>query len=217
MRRLSPERVSPLSSIKRPQPGILNRPPAHAVIAAFNFTDRTPTGSHAALERLRVLIQRELTSDLDEVSPSSPKDTPSAETGELGFDDNYDRAHLTITFGLAATGFELLGVDPEDRPQDLIPIPWASLSDTPEIADQGDLVLQVCADNLYVVEHVLRRVEEEMSDAFTLAYVLPGAQRYSTRAGRTSRREGRALIGFIDGTGNLRPGKEDADDRLVFR
>jgi Dyp-type peroxidase family len=55
-----------------------------------------------------------------------------------------------------------------------------------------------------------------MGDALAPAYVLPGAQRYSTRAGRTSRREGRALIGFLDGTGNLRPGKEDADDRLVF-
>jgi hypothetical protein len=146
---------------------ILNRPPERVAVAAYNLVDRTPTGSRAVLERLRGLLARELTSDLDDVSPTSPKDVPSPGTGELGFDDDYDRAHLTITLGLGASGFEALGIDPEDRPQDLIPIPWASLGDSPEISDQGDLVLHVCADNLYIVEHVSRRVEEEMSDGLT--------------------------------------------------
>lgn len=43
-----------------------------------------------------------------------------------------------------------------------------------------------------------------------------GNQRYTTRAGRTNRREGRALTGFIDGTSNLDPAKNDDDARLVF-
>lgn len=210
------ERVTALRDHSHPQSGILNRPPEHLAIAAYAFTDRTPASAGAILARLRSLVERELTSDLDDVSATSPKDAPSAETGELGFDDNYDRAHLTITLGIAASGFEILGVAGDQRPQDLISIPWAQLGDAPEILDQGDIALQVCADNLYIVEHVLRHVDEEMGDALTLVYVLPGAQRYSTRAGRTSRREGRAMIGFLDGTGNLRPNHDEQDARLVF-
>lgn len=199
-----------------PQAGILNRPPEHLVVAAFNFVDRTPTNARVAIDRLEALVKNELTSNLDDVSASSPKDIPSAETGELGFDDNYDRAHLTVTLGIGASGFEALGVAADERPQDLIAIPWSQLGDSPELPEQGDLALQVCADNLFIVEHVLRRVGEELSDVLAPVYVLPGAQRYSTRAGRTSRREGRAMIGFLDGTSNLKPGKDEVDEKLVF-
>jgi deferrochelatase/peroxidase EfeB len=202
--------------MSKPQVGILNRPPDHVVLVALNLTTADPAGAHAAVERLRVLARRESRSNLDDTTPQSPKDQPSAETGELGFTDGYDRYHLTVTVGFAKTAYDKLGVSADERPADLIPIPWDLLSDAPEKADNGDLVLQLCTDSVYIAEHVVRRIEEELGDVLTVAWTTDGHQRQNSRAGRVSRDEGRALIGFLDGTSNLNP-KHDAHERtLVF-
>src|SRR4051812_1585656 len=199
-----------------PQRGILDRPPEHLTVAALAFIDRTPNGSHAIVDAVRDLVRREVSSDLDNLDPASPKDQPPAETGELGFVDGYDRANLTVTFGISASGFDALGVSADDRPADLVSIPWDQLGDAPAKRESGDIVLQICSDDPYVVEHVLRRVEEELGDRLTVVWTQAGFQRYTTRRGRTSRREGRALNGFLDGTSNLRPRDIPDDATLVF-
>ncbi|MDQ3676487.1 MAG: Dyp-type peroxidase, partial [Actinomycetota bacterium] len=151
---------------KRPkgeaQSGITNRPPEHLLLAALRFADPTPTSARTALEGLAGVVRRELASELDQPNPSGDKDRPSTETGEIGFANDYDRAHLTITLGISTSGIEALGVPTEMRPADLRPIPWAALGDSPAIAESGDLLLQVCSDDIYVTEHVVRRVEEEL-------------------------------------------------------
>jgi deferrochelatase/peroxidase EfeB len=190
-----------------PQPGITNRPPGHLLLASLSFINREANSAHQTLERLRALQERELRSDLDE---------PSLETGELGFEDGYDRAHLTVTVGFGKSTYELLGVPSEEHPQDLVAIPWSHLGDQPQRPDNGDLVLQVCSDSVYINEHVLRRVEEELGDQLQVTWVVQGHQRYNSRQGRTSREEGRALIGFHDGTSNLNPRRSEEDRRLVF-
>jgi Dyp-type peroxidase family len=166
-----------------------------------------------SIEALRDLIAHELESRL---SPENQdKALPSAETGELGFVPGYDRAFLTITLGLSASGVQKLGLP--EPPADLRTIPWVDLVDGEAPTDTGgDLVLQICADNLYICEHVVRRVEEELGEEFAINAAYIGSQRYSSRAGRTSRREGRALIGFLDGTSNLDPAKNEEDAELVF-
>ncbi len=199
-----------------PQAGITNRPPGHLLVIALEFANRDSAAAREALERLRELQRRELKSDLDETTASSPKEQPSAETGELGFDDGYDRAHLTITIGFAKSAYDVLGVSSEEQPQDLITIPWEKLSDQPQRAENGDVVIQACSDSVYINEHVLRRVEEELGDQLRLVWVVQGHQRYNSRQGRTSREEGRALIGFLDGTSNLNPRNSDEDHKLVF-
>lgn len=198
------------------QSGITNRPPEHCVVAAFRVNTTEPLPTRNALEELRRVVSAELRSDLDSQGPDADKEAPSPETGELGFEDGYDRAHLTITVGLGPTAFDKLGVGAEDRPQDLVPIPWAELGDNPVQPDQGDVVLQVCSDDAYICEHTVRRVEEELREDVTLLWTQIGAQRYTTRQGRTSRREGRAVTGFIDGTNNLNPRRSEDDGRLVF-
>lgn len=199
------------------QAGITNRPQEHLLVAALNAAgERTPDRTRETVRLLQGIIERELKSDLDETTPTSPKAEPSAETGELGFADDYDRAHLTITFGIGATGLDALGVPVEEGPQDLVPIPWAQLGDAPADAENGDFVLQICSDDVYVAEHVLRRVEEELGDRLAVVWTQLGSQRYTTRQGRISRREGRALIGFLDGTSNLNPRHEREDRELVF-
>jgi deferrochelatase/peroxidase EfeB len=199
-----------------PQTGITNRPPEHLLLVALRFTHEDPAAARASLGALSDVVERELRSDLDPPNPPESKENPSAETGELGFVDGYDRAHLTITLGISSSGFDRLRVAAEERPQDLRPIPWDKLGDTPANPESGDLVLQICSDDLYVCEHVLRRVEEELDDEFTVVSTTIGSQRYTSRAGRTSRGDGRALIGFLDGVSNLNPRNSDADAELVF-
>jgi deferrochelatase/peroxidase EfeB len=197
-------------------PGITNRPPAHALVFALKLTTTDAPTTEAALERLRELQHHESRSDLPELTPTSNKEAPPAETGELGFADGYDRAFLTITIGLGAGTFNLLGTPPEQRPQDLEPIPWDKLGDTPDIRDNGDVLVQVCSDDVYINEHVLRRVQTELVDVYAVVWVVDGHQRYNTRSGRVSRQEGRALIGFLDGTSNLDPRNSEDDAKLVF-
>jgi deferrochelatase/peroxidase EfeB len=199
-----------------PQAGITNRPPDHVLFAALTLTTADPASTRAAIEALRELLHEELRSDLADTNPGSPKDQPSAETGELGFDDGYDRYHLTITVGFASTAYDKLGFPVALRPQDLIPIPWPRLQDTPDKTDNGDVVLQICTDSIYLAEHVVRRVEHELAGQFTVTWTVAGSQRHNSRSGRVSRKEGRALIGFLDGTSNLNPRTSEDDARLVF-
>jgi deferrochelatase/peroxidase EfeB len=200
-----------------PSPGILNRSPAHLLLAAYDFAgSRAAPDCAATLNKLREIVKRELRSDLDDLTSTTPKDVPSAETGELGVVDGYDRAHLTITLGISKSGFDALGIAAADQPQDLIPMPWEQLGDSPLVTPNGDLVLQICSDSAFINEHVTRRIDEELGDGLTLAWAVNGDQRYTTRAGRTAREEGRALIGFLDGTDNLQPRHDTADRRLVF-
>src|SRR4051812_46717662 len=185
------------------QSGIKNRPPEHLLLAALALKNPSPTTARVALDGMSNVVRRELESDLDSLRDN--KDLPPAETGELGFDERYDRGFLTVTLGLSSTAFDALGTAPEDRPQDLRPIPWQQLGVTQAMPPSGEFILQICSDDLYVCEHVLRRVEEEHGDSVEVVWTQVGARRYPTRPGRTSREEGRALNGFLDGTSNLNP------------
>jgi deferrochelatase/peroxidase EfeB len=99
----------------------------------------------------------------------------------------------------------------------LIAIPWAQLGDANVTKpDNGDLLLQICSDSVYINEHVLRRIEHELVAEFKVVWTQQGSQRHTSRAGRVSRREGRALIGFLDGTSNLDPQHSTEDAKLVF-
>jgi Dyp-type peroxidase family len=69
---------------------------------------------------------------------------------------------------------------------------------------------------MYIAEHVQRRIENELGAALAVTWVVPGAQRHNNRSGRVNRDEGRALIGFKDGTSNLDPRNDPTDSALVF-
>jgi deferrochelatase/peroxidase EfeB len=200
-------------ALPTPQAGITNRPPEHLLVVAL---DMVGSDARKTIEDLRNLLRAELSSDL---APAGDGASPPEETGELGFHDHYDRAHLTVTVGFSSTGYDKLDVTGDDRPQDIEPVPWDKLGDNPaelESAASGDLVLQICADNVYIIEHVLRRIEHELTGQLAVVWAHTGAQRYTSRPGRTARREGRAWIGFLDGTSNLDPARNEDDANLTF-
>ena len=63
----------------------------------------------------------------------------------------------------------------EEHPADLKPIPWDQLGDSPAKRDNGDLILQICSDSVYINEHVLRRAEEELGDFFSATWPQTGS------------------------------------------
>lgn len=206
-----------VTKLPPPQAGILNRPPEHVLFAAMSFP--RPVDPAAAAQRLSALqdvIRRELHSDIDEITAATDPTSTSADTGELGPSDGFDRAHLTITVGYGTGAMDALAVPTEQRPGDLVPVPWEDFGDQPQVADPGDLLLQICADDVYVVEHVLRRVEHSLADQLTTQWALVGHQRYTSRGGRVATHEARALIGFHDGVANLDPAHNPDDAKLVF-
>jgi hypothetical protein len=58
-----------------PQSGITNRPPEHAFVAAWRLETADAASTRAALELLRRVEQDELRSNLDEQTPTTPKET----------------------------------------------------------------------------------------------------------------------------------------------
>jgi deferrochelatase/peroxidase EfeB len=198
------------------QQGILNRPADHLLIGAFQVTAADAAAATASIEKFRGLVHAELRSQLATETPVTAKDAAPPETGELGFSDHYDRYHLTLTIGFGKGAYDKLGVAEANQPQDLRDIPWDLLHDTPDVPANGDLVVQICSDSMYVCEHALRRIEYEMSAELQLVWCLTGHQRHTSRSGRVNRDEGRALIGFLDGTSNLDPAHNPEDHKLVF-
>lgn len=202
-----------------PQAGILNRPSEHLLTAGLSFATGTDAAAaRQTLDLLADVVRRELQSDLEELTATTDKAASSAETGELGVVDGWDRGHLTITFGISASGFDVLGYPEghQQRPNDLIAVPWGGFKDTPPPTPAGDLLLHINSDNVYVVEHVLRRVEHQLADRLSTVWTLLGSQRYGSRQGRVATSEARALIGFHDGLSNLDPAHKSDDYDLVF-
>lgn len=91
------------------QAGILETPPEHLLAAALTLETTDAPTTRAALESLQALQQQELTSTLAPQSAATPKTAPAPETGEIGFDNGFERYGLTITTGLGSRVFDLLG------------------------------------------------------------------------------------------------------------
>src|SRR2546423_1191419 len=189
-----------------PQAGILNRPPEHQVIAAFDFVGpRSRQPCNDTLEQLRAVLHRELHSDVDTPDATTDKSQPFPEPGELGLKAGFAGGHLTVTVSFSATALAALEAPAALRPQALVAAPWDALGISPATASPGDVLVQICTDNPYIAEHVLRRIERTLDRRLQTVWCIAGDQRSTTRAGRVSAGEARPLYGFLDGTANLAP------------
>lgn len=202
---------------KAPQSGILNRPAEHALLFAMHFLPGTDVAAcRSGVEQLREVQRRELHSDIDEITAGTDKNVPFSETGELGYQDGFNRAFLTMTVGFSARAMERLGVPVDQRPTDLVEVPWADLGLAPTLADPGDVLVQLCSDSPFVGEHAQRRIEQTLAAVAETIWAVRGDQRFTSRQGRVNAGEARALIGFHDGTANLDPAHDEDHRRLVF-
>ncbi len=103
----------------------------------------------------------------------------------------YPDAQLKVAFGIGATAWQLL-FPTANRPKELVDFQEIQGPKYSAPATPGDLFLHVRAKEMAVVYEVLDQAREFLRDWTTVVDETPGFRYF----------EGRAIIGFIDGTEN---------------
>jgi deferrochelatase/peroxidase EfeB len=196
------------------QSGIATPAQEFVNLSAFDLT------SHAA-DDLRGLLMEwtraaaELTAGRAfETGPSRP-DRPPADTGEaLGLGP----ASLTITVGFGPGIFGSVGSSgafPAGlRPPALRPLPPFRGESLDPARSGGDLCVQACADDPQVAFHAVHVLTRIAADVATLRWSQAGFGR--TSATSRSQPTTRNLMGFKDGTDNIRAEDSAAMERFVW-
>ena len=136
---------------------------------------------------------------------------PPQDTGEaLGLTP----AHLTVTFGLGPSLFDGRFGLAGQRPPALRDLPALPGDELDPARSGGDLCIQACADDPQVAFHAVRNLARIGRGAVTVRWSQLGFGRTSS----TSRAQAtpRNLLGFKDGTANLKAEDVEALERHVW-
>ncbi|WP_405811134.1 iron uptake transporter deferrochelatase/peroxidase subunit [Streptomyces sp. NBC_01520] len=118
---------------------------------------------------------------------------------------------LTVTFGFGRTFFARTGLSAH-RPAGLDPLPAFSSDHLDAQRSDGDLWVQIGADDALVAFHALRAVQKEAGATARVRWQMNG---FNRTPGATARpMTARNLMGQIDGTGNPKPGESDFGERI---
>ncbi|MGW1347728.1 iron uptake transporter deferrochelatase/peroxidase subunit [Streptomyces sp. NPDC002409] len=118
---------------------------------------------------------------------------------------------LTVTFGFGRTFFERTDLT-DRRPPGLDPLPPFSSDRIDARRSEGDLWVQIGADDALVAFHALRAVQKDAAPAARVRWQMNG---FNRAPGATARpMTARNLMGQIDGTGNPKPIESDFDRRV---
>jgi deferrochelatase/peroxidase EfeB len=140
---------------------------------------------------------------------------PPEDTGEA---QDLTAGHLTITFGWGPTLFEKDGEDrfglASRRPVALQPIPDLPGDNLDPDLSGGDLCVQACADDPQVAFHAVRNLARigRGSAVIRWSQLCFGRTSSTSSAQKTPRN----LMGFKDGTNNIRAEDEEAMDNYVW-
>ncbi|WP_236243875.1 iron uptake transporter deferrochelatase/peroxidase subunit [Streptomyces sp. CC210A] len=109
---------------------------------------------------------------------------------------------LTVTFGFGASFFDRTGLAAR-RPRQLEPLPAFSADQLDPKRSNGDLWVQIGADDALVAFHALRTLQKEAGGAAAVRWQMNG---FNRSPGATARpMTARNLMGQVDGTGNPKP------------
>jgi deferrochelatase/peroxidase EfeB len=193
------------------QAGIVTPRQAHVVFAAVDLTGGSRDDLRALL-RFWTAASARMTEGAPAAPPSgNPKHVPW-DTGEAaGLGPN----RSTITFGVGPSLFgegadDRIGLAPH-RPAALIELPSFETDHLDPASSGGDLCIQACADDEQVALHAIRELLRLGHGIVSLRW---------SQAGFLPRvRDGvspRNLLGFRDGTNNIRTDDVEALDRFVW-
>jgi deferrochelatase/peroxidase EfeB len=179
--------------------------------AAFDLVDG---GRPELRELLRAwsLAAAEMTAgkligDANEVELAPPDDTGET-VGLLP-------SRLTVTFGLGPSLFERHGLGlRRKRPAALREIPPLPADELNEAESGGDLCVQACSDDPQVAFHAVRNLARIGRGTVVMRWSQLGFGRTSTTS--RSQNTPRNLMGFKDGTANIRAEDSEAMDRFVW-
>ncbi|MEU6488266.1 iron uptake transporter deferrochelatase/peroxidase subunit [Streptomyces sp. NPDC046887] len=131
--------------------------------------------------------------------------------GDTGVALDAGPSSLTVTFGFGASFFDRTGLTGR-RPVELEPLPAFSADRLDARRSNGDLWVQIGADDALVAFHALRAVQKEAGGAAKARWQMNGFNRApgATAQPMTTRN----LMGQVDGTGNPKPSEPDFDARV---
>jgi dye decolorizing peroxidase len=118
---------------------------------------------------------------------------------------------LTVTFGFGHSFFARTGLE-KQRPAALDPLPDFSSDHLDKRRSDGDLWVQIGANDALVAFHALRALQKEGGSAARVRWQMNGFNR--TPGATSSPRTARNLMGQIDGTRNPKPSDGDFDERI---
>ncbi|TXS16982.1 MULTISPECIES: iron uptake transporter deferrochelatase/peroxidase subunit [unclassified Streptomyces] len=118
---------------------------------------------------------------------------------------------LTVTLGFGRTFFARTGLD-DRRPAALDPLPAFSSDHLDAKRSDGDLWVQIGADDALVAFHALRALQKEAGSSARVRWQMNG---FNRTPGATARpMTARNLMGQVDGTNNPRPAESDFEKRI---
>ncbi|GAQ61763.1 iron uptake transporter deferrochelatase/peroxidase subunit [Streptomyces scabiei] len=204
---VSGEKVTPLSSLGageerfhvKHQPGITTPLQARGHLIAFDLTAGAGRKEAAALLRRWSDTARRLMAG----KPATQDDTDIARDA--------GPSSLTVTFGFGHSFFARTGLE-KQRPESLDPLPDFSSDQLDKARSNGDLWVQIGADDALVAFHALRAIQKDAGGAARVRWQMNG---FNRSPGATAHpMTARNLMGQIDGTRNPKPAESDFDERI---
>ncbi|GGY29645.1 iron uptake transporter deferrochelatase/peroxidase subunit [Streptomyces djakartensis] len=181
------------------QPGITDGLQARGHLIAFDLAAGTGRTEAAALLRRWSQTARRLMAG----EPSPHDDTDVARDA--------GPSSLTITFGFGHSFFSRTGLE-KQRPAALDPLPEFSSDQLDKNRSNGDLWVQIGANDALVAFHALRAIQKDAGSAARVRWQMNG---FNRSPGATSHpMTARNLMGQIDGTRNPKPSEADFDQRI---
>ncbi len=178
-------------------------------MAAFEVTASDP-------DELREMFTA-LTDEAERLMTGTPYDErdpafPALYTGHLG--NPPPPADLSIVVSVGASLFDDRFGLADRRPRELEPMPFLTNDRLDPERTHGDLLISISSANEDTDLFALRQLMRVTRGTLVLHWMLDG---YTRRAEAGPGEAGvRNLMGFIDGTANLRPEDDEAMDRFVW-
>ncbi|MFD5130631.1 iron uptake transporter deferrochelatase/peroxidase subunit [Streptomyces olindensis] len=181
------------------QPGITDGLQARGHLVAFDLAAGAGRKEAAALLRRWSETARRLMAG----EPSTHDDTDVARDA--------GPSSLTITFGFGHSFFARTGLETQ-RPTALDPLPEFSSDHLDKNRSNGDLWVQIGANDALVAFHALRAIQKDAGRAAKVRWQMNG---FNRSPGATAHpMTARNLMGQIDGTRNPKPSEPDFDQRI---
>ncbi|GGW44187.1 iron uptake transporter deferrochelatase/peroxidase subunit [Streptomyces caelestis] len=181
------------------QPGITDGLQARGHLVAFDLAAGAGRKEAAALLRRWSETARRLMAG----EPSAHDDTDVARDA--------GPSSLTITFGFGHSFFGRTGLE-KQRPTALDPLPEFSSDHLDKKRSNGDLWVQIGANDALVAFHALRAIQKDAGSAARIRWQMNG---FNRSPGATAHpMTARNLMGQIDGTRNPKPSEPDFDQRI---
>ncbi|MCX4907081.1 iron uptake transporter deferrochelatase/peroxidase subunit [Streptomyces sp. NBC_00878] len=203
----SADRTVPLNSLGadevmfhgKHQQGITTALQAHGHLVAFDLAAGAGRKEAAALlRRWSTTAQRLMAGE-------------ASASGDTDVARDAGPSSLTVTFGFGHSFFARTGLE-KQRPIALDPLPDFSSDHLDKARSNGDLWVQIGANDALVAFHALRAVQKEAGQAAKVRWQMNG---FNRSPGATTRpMTARNLMGQIDGTRNPKPSESDFDRRI---